>query len=76
MHMFTIHVLSLKKLNITIHYNIIFMVIAYNHNMDFIIHLKKNSINKIRFIIIWYYKKFTQKMNVEFIVEVCVFLYY
>jgi hypothetical protein len=30
MHMFTIYVLSLKKINTTIHSNIRFMVIAYN----------------------------------------------
>jgi hypothetical protein len=30
MHMFIIHVLSLNKLNITIHSNIKFMVITYN----------------------------------------------
>jgi len=30
MHVFTIHVLSLNKFNITIHSNIKFMVIAYN----------------------------------------------
>jgi hypothetical protein len=30
MHMFTIYVLSLNKLNITIYSNIRFMVIAYN----------------------------------------------
>jgi len=30
MHMFTIYILSLNKLNTTIHSNIKFMVIAYN----------------------------------------------
>jgi hypothetical protein len=30
MHMFTISILSLNKLNTTIHSNIIFMVITYN----------------------------------------------
>jgi hypothetical protein len=39
--MFTIFVLNLKKLNITIHSNIRFMVIAYNQNLQFKIHYKK-----------------------------------
>jgi hypothetical protein len=41
MLMFIIFVLSLNKLNTTIHSNIIFMVITYNQNMHFIIHYKK-----------------------------------
>jgi hypothetical protein len=40
MHMFTIFVLSLNKLNTTIHSNIIFVVIAYNHNLHFKLHCK------------------------------------
>ncbi len=39
--MFTIHVLSLNKLNTTIHSKTRFMVIAYNQNLYFIIHYKK-----------------------------------
>jgi hypothetical protein len=39
--MFIIFVSSLNKLNITIHSNIRFMVIAYNQNMHFKIHCKK-----------------------------------
>jgi hypothetical protein len=30
----------------------------------------------IQLNIIWYYKKFTQKMNIEFTIEVSAFLYY
>jgi hypothetical protein len=41
MPMFTIFVLSFNKLNITIHSNIRFMVIAYNQNLHFKIHNKK-----------------------------------
>jgi len=41
MLMFIIFVLSLNELNTTIHSNIRFMVIAYNHNFHFKIHLKK-----------------------------------
>ncbi len=41
MPMFIISILSLNKLNITIHSNIIFMVIAYNQNLHFRIHCKK-----------------------------------
>jgi len=41
MPMFIIFVLSFNKLNITIHFNIKFMVIAYNQNFHFIIHYKK-----------------------------------
>jgi hypothetical protein len=41
MHMFTILVLNLYKLDTTIHFNIIFMVIAYNPNLHFRIHYKK-----------------------------------
>jgi hypothetical protein len=41
MHMFTIFVLSLNKLNTTIHSNIKFMVITYNQNLHFRIHVKK-----------------------------------
>jgi hypothetical protein len=41
MHMFTIIVLNLNKLNITIHFNIEFMIIAYNQNLHFKIHCKK-----------------------------------
>jgi len=54
MPIFIIYVLSLNKLNTTIHSNIKFMVIAYNQNLDFRIHNKKNSINNItiHFIII------------------------
>jgi hypothetical protein len=44
MHMFTSFVLSLNKLNIIIHSNIKFMVIAYNQNIHFIIHCKKLQI--------------------------------
>jgi len=40
MHMFIIPILSFKKLNITIHSNIIFMVVAYNQNLHFKIHCK------------------------------------
>jgi hypothetical protein len=47
MPMFTIFVLSLNKLNTMIHSNIRFMVIAYNQNLHFIIHYKKNSKNNI-----------------------------
>jgi hypothetical protein len=46
MFMFIIFVLSLNKLNITIHSNIRFMVIAFNHNLHLKIHLK-NSRNNI-----------------------------
>jgi hypothetical protein len=54
MHMFIIFVLNLNKSNTTIHSNIRFMVIAYNKNMHFRIHSKKNSKNKItiHFIVI------------------------
>jgi len=41
MHMFTILVFNLNKLNTTIHSNIKFMVIAYNQNLHFKIHCKK-----------------------------------
>jgi hypothetical protein len=40
-HMFIIFVLSLNKLNSTIHFNIRFIVIAYNQNLNFRIHCKK-----------------------------------
>jgi hypothetical protein len=40
MPMFTISILSLNKLNTTIHSNIKFMVIAYNPNMHFKIYCK------------------------------------
>jgi hypothetical protein len=39
--MFIIFVLNLNKPNITIHSNIRFMVIAYNHNLHFKIYCKK-----------------------------------
>jgi len=38
MPMFIIFVLSLNKLNTTIHSNIIFIIIAYNQNLHFKIH--------------------------------------
>jgi hypothetical protein len=41
MPMFTISILSLNKLNNTIHSNIRFMVITCNHNLHFKIHYKK-----------------------------------
>jgi hypothetical protein len=41
MPMFIIFVLSLNKLNTTIHSNIKFMVITYNQNLHFWIHCKK-----------------------------------
>jgi hypothetical protein len=41
MHMFIISILSFNKLNNKIHSNIIFIVIAYNQNLHFIIHYKK-----------------------------------
>ncbi len=41
MHMFIVPILSLNKLNITIHSNIRFMVIAYNQNLYLKIHCKK-----------------------------------
>jgi len=41
MHMFTIPILSFNKLNITIHSNIKFMVIAYNENLHFRIYCTK-----------------------------------
>jgi hypothetical protein len=41
MHMFIIFILSLNKLNTTIHSNIRFLVIAYNQNLHFGIHCKK-----------------------------------
>jgi hypothetical protein len=41
MHMFTIPILSFNKLNIIIHSNIKFMVIAYNQNLHFRIYYKK-----------------------------------
>ncbi len=44
MHMFIVHVLSLNKLNTTIHSNIGFMVIAYNQNLHFKMHCKKLQI--------------------------------
>jgi hypothetical protein len=47
MPIFTIYVLSLNKLTTTIHLNIRFMVIAYNQNLHFGIHYKKNFRNKI-----------------------------
>jgi hypothetical protein len=50
MPMFIFFVLSLNKLNITIQSNIKFMVIAYNQNMHFRIHCKKNI--TIHFIVI------------------------
>ncbi len=40
--MFIISILSLNKLNTTIHSNIKFMVIAYNKKIDFRIHCKKH----------------------------------
>jgi len=39
--MFIIYILNLNKLNITIHSNIIFMVITYNQNLHFTIHCKE-----------------------------------
>jgi hypothetical protein len=41
MFMFIIYVLSLNKLNTTIHSNIKFMVIAYNQNLYFKIYYEK-----------------------------------
>jgi len=41
MPMFTISILSLNKLNIIIHSNIRFMIIAYNQNFHFRIHYKR-----------------------------------
>jgi hypothetical protein len=75
--MFIIYVLSFNKFNITIHSNIKFMVTTYNQNLHFRIHYKKSK-NKTRshLIITGYYKKSTQKMNIKFTIEVCVFLYY
>jgi hypothetical protein len=77
MHMFTILVLSLNELHTTIHSNIRFVVIHMTkiYISKYIVRNPKNNIT-IHFIIIWYYKKITQKMNIEFIVEVCVSLYY
>jgi hypothetical protein len=63
MPMFIIYVLSINKLNITIHSNITFMVIAYNQNFHFRIHYKTNKIT-IHVIVISHYKKSTQKMNI------------
>jgi hypothetical protein len=62
MHMFIVYVLNINKLNTTIHSIMKFMVIAYNHNLHFRIHYKiyRNNIT-IHFIIIWHYKKFTQR---------------
>ncbi len=40
-YMFTIFVLSLNKLNTTIHSHIRFIIIAYSQNMHFRIHCKK-----------------------------------
>jgi hypothetical protein len=76
--MFTIFVKSLNKCKTTIHPNIKFMVITYNQNLHFKIHLYKNSKSNItfHFIIIQHYRKFIQKMNMEFIIEVYAFLYY
>jgi hypothetical protein len=77
MPMFTIFVLIFNKLNIIIHSNITFMVIAYNHNLHFIIHykkLQKQDYNSFHHNLTL--QKFTQKMNIKFIIEVCVFLYY
>ncbi len=41
MHVFTIFVLSLNKLNTTIHSSIKLIVVAYNQNLHFKIHCKK-----------------------------------
>jgi hypothetical protein len=41
MHMFIVCIISLDKLNTTIHSNIRFMVIAYNQNLHFRIYCKK-----------------------------------
>ncbi len=41
MHVLTIYVLSLNKLNTTIHSNIKFIVVAYNQSLHFRIHCKK-----------------------------------
>jgi hypothetical protein len=41
MPMFTLSVLSFNKSNITIHSDIIFIVIAYNQTLHFKIHYKK-----------------------------------
>jgi hypothetical protein len=77
MHMFIIHVLSFNKFNITIHSNLKFMVIAYNQNQHFKIHCKKiqkQIYNSFHYNLIL--QKIHTKMNIKFIVEVCVSLYY
>jgi hypothetical protein len=52
----------INKLNTTIHSIMIFTVITYNQNLHFIIHYKNYRNNIIiHFIIIWHYKKFTQR---------------
>ncbi len=50
MPVFTISTFNLNKLNTTIHSNIIFMVIAYNQNLHFIIHYKKTLETRLQFI--------------------------
>jgi hypothetical protein len=77
MHMFIIHVLSFNKLNTIIHSNIIFMVIDIT-SICTSKYIVTNFGNKIiiHCIVIWYYRKFTHKLNIEFTIEVCASLYY
>jgi hypothetical protein len=76
MPMFIIFVLSFNKPNTTVHSKIKFMVIAYNQNLHFRIHYKKlqkqyyNSFHHNLTL-----QKIHTKINIKFIVEVCVFLY-
>jgi len=87
MHMFTILVLSLNKLNTTIHFNIKFMLLHitleekphFSSSVTKIYiseYIVKNSKNKIIIHFIIYYRKFTQKMNIKFTIKVCASLYY
>jgi hypothetical protein len=46
-HVFIIYVLSFNNLNIIVRPHIIFIIIAYNHNLHFIIHCKKNKTPKV-----------------------------
>jgi hypothetical protein len=77
MHMFIIFVLSLNKLNTTIHSNIRFMVIAYNQNMHFRIHnekLQKQDYNSFHDSLTL--QKIHTKDEHKITVKVYAFLYY
>jgi len=72
-HMFIISILSLNKLNNTIHSNIISIVITYNQNLHFRIHCKKLQKQDYNS---FHHNLALQRLNIEFTVEVCASLYY